>query len=311
LAHLRVERSASAATVEAYGRDLDRYCSYLGEVRLDGVTQARIEQFRADLMASGLAASSVARTLSAVRGLHRFALLEGWAADDPTAQVRPPRPGRRLPKALTVDQVEALITATGQDLTARALVELLYGTGARVSEVLNLDLDDLGLEDSGPGRAARAALADRSWVRVIGKGDKERVIPMGACARAAVEQYLVRERPGRVLRGRGTAALLVGRRGRRLSRQAAFELVRAAGEAIGQPDTTPHRLRHSFATHLLQGGADIRVVQELLGHASVTTTQLYTKVTPDHLREVFAAAHPRARQATSATTGAAQASANT
>jgi integrase/recombinase XerD len=142
------------------------------------------------------------------------------------------------------------------------------------------------------GRAADAA--ERPWVRVVGKGGKERIIPMGAYARSAVEAYVVRERPRRVARGRGTPALMVGPRGRRLARQAAFELVRAAGEAIGLPQVTPHTLRHCFATHLLQGGADIRVVQELLGHASVATTQLYTKVTPDYLREVYAAAHPRA-----------------
>jgi integrase/recombinase XerD len=337
LAHLRVERALSAATLEAYGRDLERYLGHLGDVELASVTGPMIEGFRDVLMGSGLAASSVARIMSAVRGLHRFALLEGWTPTDAAAEVKPPPSGLRLPKALSVDQVEDLIAAAGEDLTARALLEVLYGTGARVSEALGLDLDDLG--HAGVGVAPRAPLHDaaapgatapaggvraggawaggsvaaggawaggtwaggawggdpgRHWVRVLGKGDKERMIPLGAYARGAIDAYLVRERPARVRRGRGTPALFVGPRGRRLSRQAAFELVRAAGRAIGQPQVTPHTLRHSFATHLLQGGADIRVVQELLGHASVTTTQLYTKVTPDHLREVYAAAHPRA-----------------
>jgi integrase/recombinase XerD len=295
LAHLRVERAVSAATVEAYERDLERYCAYVGEVELAAVGPGAIEGFRSGLVASGLAASSVARTLSAVRGLHKFAHLEGWTPDNPAAEVRPPRAGSRLPKALTVEQVEALIAACGEDLTARALIELLYGTGARVSEALNLDLDDLGLPETGAqAEAVPASRGGRSWVRVLGKGGKERVIPLGGCARVAIERYLVRVRPARVLKGPGTPALLVGPRGRRLTRQAAFELVRAAGVAIGQPQATPHTLRHSFATHLLQGGADIRVVQELLGHSSVTTTQIYTKVTPDHLREVYASAHPRA-----------------
>jgi integrase/recombinase XerD len=249
-----------------------------------------IEGFRERLAADGLAAASVARTMASVRGLHRFAFLEGWTQSDPAGEVAPPKTSARLPKALTTGQVEALIAATGEDLTARALVELLYGAGARVSEVLQLDVDDLGLGDRGAG----AQVPPSAWVRVVGKGGKERIVPMGGCAQAAVESYLVRERPARVARGGGTPALLVGRRGRRLTRQAAFELVRSAGEAAGLEGVSPHTLRHSFATHLLQGGADIRVVQELLGHASVTTTQIYTKVTPDQLREVYAAAHPRA-----------------
>jgi integrase/recombinase XerD len=300
---LRVERAVSAATIEAYERDLERYCAYVGQVELAAVGPAVIEGFRSGLVASGLAASSVARALSAVRGLHKFAFMEGWTPDNPAAEVKPPKAGLRLPKALTVEQVESLIAACGEDLTARALVELLYGTGARVSEALQLDLDDLpemgtvpvsGKPETGTVPISDPMPAEQSWVRVLGKGGKERVIPMGVCARVAVEHYVVRERPARVARGRGTPALLVGPRGRRLSRQAAFELVRAAGVAIGQPQATPHTLRHSFATHLLQGGADIRVVQELLGHSSVTTTQIYTKVTPEHLREVYASAHPRA-----------------
>jgi integrase/recombinase XerD len=285
LAHVRVERGASAATLDAYGRDLRKYTEFLdaaGVSELADVAAGHVEAFRDQLMSGGGRASSAARTMAAVRGLHRFAALEGWRPEDPAAEVKPPRTGSRLPKALTVEQTEALIAGVGHDLTARALVELLYGSGVRISEALALDLDDVAVD---PGRP---------MVRVRGKGGKERLVPMGGFARSAVEAYLVRERPERVRRGRGTPALFVGRRGGRMSRQRAFDLVQGAGQAAGVPGATPHVLRHSFATHLLQGGADIRVVQELLGHASITTTQVYTKVTPDHLREVYAAAHPRA-----------------
>ncbi|MDR0626314.1 MAG: site-specific tyrosine recombinase XerD [Bifidobacteriaceae bacterium] len=288
LAHLSVERGSSRATLQAYARDLGKYLDFQGDVDLAEVTAQLVEEFRDQLMAGGLAASSVARTMSAVRGLHQFAAAEGWTNANPAKSVVLPQLGLRLPKALTVEQVFALIKAAGEDLTAVALLEVLYGTGARVSEALGLDVDDLGaLDASGSG-------GDQLFLRVRGKGDKERIIPVGAYARAALDAYLVRERPARVQRGGGTPALFVGARGRRLSRQAAFELVRAAGQAVGQPGVTPHTLRHSFATHLLQGGADLRVVQELLGHASLTTTQIYTKVTPDHLREVYRTAHPRA-----------------
>jgi integrase/recombinase XerD len=282
LAHARIERGLAGTTLAAYARDLARYESFVGETPVEAVTPVLVEAFRDSLAEAGLAASSASRMVSSVRSLHRFALLEGWTPTDPAAGVTPPRTGRRLPKALTLDQVEAVIRGTGEDLTARALVELLYGSGTRVSEALGLDLDDLADAGGTPS------------VRVSGKGGKERLAPMGSYARAALDAYLVRERPRRVVRGRGTPAVFVGARGGRLARQAAFELVRAAGEASGVEGVTPHTLRHSFATHLLQGGADIRVVQELLGHASVTTTQLYTKVTVDHLREVHAAAHPRA-----------------
>jgi integrase/recombinase XerD len=285
LAHLVVERGLSPATRTAYAEDLAKYQQFCGERPIGEVRSQDVEAFRDHLVAEGLATSSVARTMAAVRGLHRFALLEGWAPLDAADEVAPPKVGRHLPKALRVDQVAALIAATGEDLTARALVEVLYGAGVRVSEALGLDIDDLPA-DGDPNR--------RPGLRVIGKGGKERVVPLGHYAREALNAYLVRERPTRVAKGRGTPAVFVGQRGGRLRRQAAFELVRAAGEAAGLEAVGPHSLRHSFATHLLSGGADIRVVQELLGHASVTTTQIYTKVTVDHLREVYAQAHPRA-----------------
>jgi integrase/recombinase XerD len=223
----------------------------------------------------------------AVRGLHRFAVREGLASADPARELRPPTPPRSLPKAITVEQVEMLLDAAGFDDTSlalrdRALLELLYATGARISEAVGLDVDELDLETGS--------------VRLFGKGSRERVVPVGRFARTAIESYLVRARP--LLSaggGRGGAAVFLNSRGGRLSRQSAWAVLRAAADKAGlRVDVSPHTLRHSFATHLLDGGADVRVVQELLGHASVATTQIYTLVTVERLREVYAAAHPRA-----------------
>jgi len=221
-----------------------------------------------------------------VRGLHRFAVREGWTQLDPAREVRPPAPVRRLPKAIPLADVTALLEAPDPasplGLRDRALLELLYGTGARISEAVGLDVDDL---DRAEG-----------LVRLAGKGGKERIVPVGSYARRAVEDYLVRARPGLAAKGRGIPALLLNARGGRLSRQSAWTVLQTTVARAGlNREVSPHVLRHSFATHLLEGGADVRVVQELLGHASVTTTQLYTLVTVDALREVYAGAHPRAR----------------
>jgi integrase/recombinase XerD len=225
----------------------------------------------------------------AVRGLHRFALLDGLVPADVAHEVRPPSPARRLPKAIPVDSVIALIEAAAsvegpRGVRDRALLELLYGTGARISEAVGLAVDDLDR-----GSAA---------VRLAGKGGKERVVPVGSYALAAVEDYLVRGRPALAAAGKGGVrggALFLNVRGGPLSRQSAWAILRAAAERAGvREEVSPHTLRHSFATHLLDGGADVRVVQELLGHASVTTTQVYTLVTVDKLREVYASSHPRA-----------------
>jgi integrase/recombinase XerD len=244
-----------------------------------------------------LGASSAARTVVAVRGFHRFAAADGLASGDPAAGVRPPRPAKRLPNALPLADGEAILETAGAPGTTlalrdRALLEVLYGTGARISEAVGLDVDDVDLDPSGAG----------GTVLLRGKGGKERLVPLGSYARSAVEAYLVRARPELVAAGPSVArpgaggALFLNSRGGRLSRQSAWTvLVRAAERAGVSHDVSPHTLRHSFATHLLDGGADVRVVQELLGHASVTTTQIYTLVTVDNLREVFAAAHPRAR----------------
>jgi len=222
----------------------------------------------------------------AVRGFHKFVVREGLTSVDPAAAVRPPSPAKRLPKALPLSDIERILDAAGAPGTAlamrdQALLEMLYATGARISEAVGLDLDELDLEEG--------------TVLLRGKGGKERIVPVGSYARDAVQAYLVRARSALSAVGKGVPAVFLNARGGRLSRQSAWTvLVRAAERAGVTAEVSPHTLRHSFATHLLDGGADVRVVQELLGHASVTTTQVYTLVTVDSLREVYATAHPRA-----------------
>ncbi|XVV08007.1 site-specific tyrosine recombinase XerD [Actinosynnema sp. CA-248983] len=281
LDHLAVERGTSRNTLDSYGRDLRRYAEHLERESvgdLEAVTSGHITAFAGALREEGLAESSVARALVTVRGLHRFAHREGITTHDPARDVHPPTPPRRLPKALPVDDVLRLMDTPGS-LRDKALLELLYSTGARISEVVGLDVDDVDT-------AERTVLLD-------GKGGKQRLVPVGRPALAALEAYLVRMRPS--LAKRGTPALFLNARGGRLSRQTAWQVLKTAAERAGiEAEVSPHTLRHSFATHLLEGGADVRVVQELLGHASVTTTQVYTLVTVNTLREVYATAHPRA-----------------
>jgi integrase/recombinase XerD len=338
LDHLAVERGLSRNSLSAYRRDLNRYLGWLADSGVNDlaeVDEAQVEAFlgylrRGDTDHQPLAASSCARTIVSVRGLHRFTAQEGRVATDRAAGVRPPPIPKRLPRALSIDQVEALLAAagpgpsvdTGLDaglpvgaapasslghaagagrgpgasvsvgagpdaetgvarIRDRALLEVLYGTGARISEAVGLDIDDVDL--------------DGGAVRLLGKGGKERVVPIGRLAITAVRAYLVRARPALIRRG--TPALLLSARGNRLSRQTGWTILQVAAERakIDPALVSPHVLRHSYATHLLDGGADVRVVQELLGHASVTTTQVYTLVTVDRLREVYATAHPRAR----------------
>ncbi|ELP46730.1 site-specific tyrosine recombinase XerD [Mycobacterium avium subsp. paratuberculosis S5] len=300
LDHLTIERGVAANTLSSYRRDLRRYTKHLSDrgisdlakVGEDDVSEFLVALRRGDpdTGAAALSAVSAARALIAVRGLHRFLAAEGLAELDVARAVRPPTPGRRLPKSLTIDQVLALLEAAGGESPAdgpltlrnRALLELLYSTGARISEAVGLDVDDVDTQ-------ARSVL-------LRGKGGKQRLVPIGRPAVAALDAYLVRGRWELARRGRGTPAIFLNVRGGRLSRQSAWQVLQDAAERAGiTSGVSPHMLRHSFATHLLEGGADVRVVQELLGHASVTTTQIYTMVTVHALREVWAEAHPRAR----------------
>ncbi len=294
LDHLLVERGLADNTLKSYRRDLRRYVGWLAgrgvtdlaAVREDTVTGFLVALREGDPDHPPLGAGSAARTVVAVRGFHRFTVREGLTAVDPSASVRPPAPAKRLPKALPLADIERILDAAGAPGTAlalrdRALLEVLYGTGARISEAVGLDLDDLDPE--------------QGTVLLRGKGSKERIVPVGSFALAAVEAYLVRGRSELSAAGRGVPAMFLNARGGRLSRQSAWTVLAKAADRAGvTAEVSPHTLRHSFATHLLDGGADVRVVQELLGHASVTTTQVYTLVTVDSLREVYATAHPRA-----------------
>lgn len=291
LRHIAIERGLSANTQAAYRRDLEGYLAWLGAHGVDeatAVTAAHVSEYTASLRTpegQPVRASSLARVLSSIRGLHRFLLDEQLVEVDVAREVRPPKLPGRLPKAISIDQVRALLETTdGDDLLAvrdKALLELLYATGARVSEAVGLNVDDV---------------IDTDIVRLLGKGGKQRIVPLGSFARDAVDRYLVRVRPVFSGLGRSTPALFLGQRGARLSRQSAWLVLQRAAERAGlESHVSPHTLRHSFATHLLQGGADVRVVQELLGHSSVSTTQLYTLVTVDNLRDVYTQSHPRAR----------------
>jgi integrase/recombinase XerD len=352
-----VERGLAVHTLAAYQRDLLRYEATLaarGRTVIGDVTTDDVAAFLAGLREgdddhSPLAASSAGRAVVAVRGLHAFAAAEGLASSDPASLVHPPVSPRKLPRAIGVPEVERLIAAAGggvggdadgdalRPLRDRALLELLYGTGARISEAVGLDVDDLGFlavaasaarasagrasaaqASAGPGEPGLAGLAlndpvlddpvlagpvlagpqaPPATVRLAGKGGKDRVVPVGRYAREALEAYLVRARPtlaAAARRASASPAVFLNARGGRLTRQGAWGVLKAAADRAGLGGVSPHTLRHSYATHLLDGGADVRVVQELLGHASVTTTQIYTMVTVDKLREVYSAAHPRA-----------------
>jgi integrase/recombinase XerD len=297
LRYLTVERGLAANTVDSYRRDLRRYASALaagGRTELADVTETDVERFRAVLREGdgehpALAASSAGRAVTAVRGLHAFALRQGLASRDPAREVAPPVAPKRLPKAIALDAVERLLEAAGpvedsdpRVLRDRALLEFLYGTGARISEATGLDIDDLKIREADP------------VVLLRGKGGKQRYVPVGSYAVRALDAYLVRGRPS-LIAATSRSAVFLNARGGRLTRQGAWGVLAGAAIRSGLEGVSPHTLRHSFATHLLDGGADLRVVQELLGHASVTTTQVYTLVTVDKLREVYAEAHPRAR----------------
>jgi integrase/recombinase XerD len=285
-------------TLLAYKRDLAKYLEALEKVGITDsgeITEMVVRNFAQALVSEkGLVATSVARILAAVRGFHKFMLFEGISDNDVSAAVKPPKAPKRLPKAISIQEIESLLKAAGPEpddvagaadiirVRDRAILELLYATGARVSEIVNMDLDDL---------------IDPEIVRLFGKGSKERIVPVGKYAQAAVAAYLVRVRPTLATLSLGTPALFLNQRGSRLSRQSIWQIISDSAQAakLGV-EVSPHTFRHSFATHLLEGGADVRVVQELLGHASVTTTQIYTLVTVDALREIYASSHPRAQR---------------
>lgn len=294
LSHLTVERGLADNTLRSYRRDLRRYLDFLAARGIADpveIAEGHIEAFLGSLRTGddehvALGTASAARTIVAVRGLHRFWLREQIVPTDVTAAIKPPRPAARLPKALPLSDIEKILDAAGAPGTTlaardRALLELLYGSGARISEVVGLDIDDLDLE--------------LSTVLLRGKGGKQRIVPLGSYARTALSDYLTASRPALVSVTTRTPAVFLNARGGRLSRQSAWTVLTKAADRAGiAADVSPHTLRHSFATHLLDGGADVRVVQELLGHASVTTTQIYTLVTVEKLREIYATAHPRA-----------------
>ncbi len=299
LRHLTIERGMAKNTLLAYRRDLVRYHDFLVSHSIDSsnqITELLVRDFTQRLVTDkGMVATSVARILAAVRGFHKFMLFEGICENDVAAQVKPPKAPRRLPKAISLAEIEKLLQASGPEpddisglgadlvrVRDRAILELLYATGARVSEVVNIDLDDL---------------IDPEIIRLFGKGSKERIVPVGSYAQNAVQAYLVRVRPSLARLAKGTPALFLNQRGSRLSRQSVWQIISDAALAAKiEHEVSPHTFRHSFATHLLEGGADVRVVQELLGHASVSTTQIYTLVTVDALREIYATAHPRAQR---------------
>ena len=296
LSHLGVERGLAANTLSSYRRDLNRYLDHLAvrSVKTPGdITEADVLSFLGALRSGDadhppLGAASAARAVVAVRGFHKFCVRERLVTSDVSAAVKPPRPASRLPKALPVSDIESILDAAGSAGTTlakrdRALLEFLYGTGARISEAVGLDIDDLDLEETS--------------VRLRGKGSKQRIVPVGTFALAAIEDYLTTARPELASVKTPAGAVFLNSRGGRLSRQSAWTVLSKVAERAGVTDCiSPHTLRHSFATHLLDGGADVRVVQELLGHASVATTQIYTLVTVEKLREIYATAHPRARR---------------
>jgi integrase/recombinase XerD len=295
LRHLAIERGLAKNTQLAYRRDLEKYQEFLAErevVDVLDIDPTTITEFRLWLsQRQALSAASTARQLAAIKGFHRFLLDENITQLDPAAKVKPPKQQRRLPKAISISEMERLLDASGpapgsEDVTEliryrdRAILEFLYATGARVSELVSLDVDDI---------------IDGNIVRLFGKGSKERIVPVGSFAQLAVQNYLTRVRPT-LTQGKGSPALFLNQLGGRLSRQSVWAVIQAAAErAELVQEVSPHTFRHSFATHLLEGGADVRVVQELLGHASVTTTQIYTLVTAHALKDAYLNAHPRAR----------------
>lgn len=288
LAHLRIERGSSPLTVEAYAADLADYLAFLDEVgiyEVDRVDRDTIVAYEADLVEREYAVTSIDRHISVLKGFHRFCVRENFAQANPAATVRLPHPPDKLPDVLSIDQVAKLMDQVSGDgplaLRDRAILEVLYGCGLRVSECSGLNLVDCAFEDG--------------YLRVVGKGDKERISPISGCALEALVAYLENGRPELVKPyARVTSAVFLNARGGRLTRQSIHKVVAKAGMGIHVKNLHPHTLRHSFATHMLEGGADLRVIQEILGHSDISTTQIYTHVNRSHILEEYLSAHPRA-----------------
>ena len=288
IAYLRIERGSSPRTIEAYEADLQRYQDFLisrGIETLSAITRGAIVAYESHLFEQGFAASTVCRRVSVVKGFHRFCVAEDYTQENPAASLPLPKTPERLPDVLSIDQVSALIDSIeGEGATVvrdRAMLEVLYGCGLRVSELVGLNLSDIRL--------------DEGYVLVCGKGDKQRISPISGAAERALAAYLEAAR-GELQKpyAKPTDAVFLNARGGRLTRQSVFKIVARAGRAIGVENLHPHTLRHSFATHMLQGGADLRVIQDILGHSDISTTQIYTHVDRSHLREEYLHAHPRA-----------------
>lgn len=289
LSFMRIERGSSPNTMAAYERGLNEYVAFLksqGAKRLEDVDTLLVKAYEQELGLRGLAPASIRQRLSVVKGFHRFCVRDGSAADNPAEGVRAPKMPERLPDVLSIDEAARILDSLDDDrpmgLRDRAMLELLYGCGLRVSELTGLNPQDVFLEEG--------------FIRVFGKGSKERVVPIAGAALRALRAYLDAGRPALAARARSGAseAVFLNGRGGRISRQSVHGIVSRAGGAIGREDLHPHTLRHSFATHLLEGGADLRVIQELLGHESISTTQIYTHVDRSHMREEYRSAHPRA-----------------
>lgn len=296
LDHLTIERGLSKNSLSAYERDLLKYSEFLTESGNDfeSLSEVEIVAFEVWLKARNLSISSVNRNISALKSFYKY-LAQEFSTPNPVAAIASSKVPRRLPKALTIKEITALIDATkheGDPISMRdhAIIELLYGTGARVSEIVGIDMSDFSTSDA-EGNSVTV-------LKLRGKGSKERMVPVGSFAKAALDEYLVRVRPNLLAKSKSArveTALFLNQRGTRLSRQSAWQMISDAADATGLTGkVSPHVFRHSYATHLLDGGADIRVVQELLGHASVTTTQIYTLITIDKVREAYSTAHPRA-----------------
>ncbi len=291
--HLQIERGLAANSIAAYRRDLTKFQSFLDGTALHEVSPATIGDFESSLRAVKLSVASINRIDSTLRSFFKHLQLE-YGLADPTLEIAPSKSARRLPKALTIAQILSMIEVSYREsdpitLRDQAMLELLYSSGARVSELIGINLNDLSVAQTSEGEI--------TTLKLRGKGSKERIVPLGSFATKAINDYCVRIRPGLLAKNpKNNPALFLNSRGGRISRQSAWQMVLDAAKSSGITEhVSPHVFRHSYATHLLDGGADIRVVQELLGHASVTTTQIYTLITIDKVRESYSMAHPRAK----------------